>query len=45
MFNFSDEQLLNLFEHTRFKVVKQLVISTLQSQKSPVLEQKKELFP
>ena len=44
MFNFSDEQLLNLFEHTRFKVVKQLVISTLQSKKSPVLEQKKELF-
>jgi len=44
LLDFSDKQLLNLFAHTRFSIVKQLVIATLQSRQSPALEQKKELF-
>ena len=44
MFTLTDGQLLNLFAHTRFSAVKQLVIATLQSRQSPALKQKKMLF-
>ena len=44
MLTFTDKQLLNLFAHTRFAVVKQFVIALLQSRQSTALEQKKELF-